>query len=59
MCRTSVSRLMSGGNAAKGADISTIFTAAASSIDCPDERLISTFSTLPSLRIETVSSRFP
>ena len=35
MCRTSVSRLMSGGNAANGADISTIFTAAASSTRLP------------------------
>jgi hypothetical protein len=38
-----VSRLMSGGNGANGADISTILTAAASSTRCPDERLISTF----------------
>ena len=45
--------------AGMGADISTIFTAAASSTDCPDERLISTFSTLPSLLIDTVKSRLP
>ena len=59
MCRTSVSRLMSGGNAANGADISTILTAAASSTRWPEERLISTLSTLPSLLIDTVSSRLP
>ena len=48
MCRMSVSRLMSGGNAANGPDISTMRTAAASRMRLPDVRLISTFSTLPS-----------
>src|SRR5689334_13006048 len=52
--RMSVSRLMSGGNGAYGADISTILTAAASRIRCIDLWLTSTFSRLPSLRIDTV-----
>ena len=59
MCRISVSRLMSCGNRANGDDISTIFTAAASRIRLPELRLTSMFSTLPSLLIDTVSSRLP
>ena len=42
-----------------GADISTTLTAAASSTRCPDDRLISTFSSVPSERIDTVMRRLP
>ena len=54
-----MSRRMSGGNAEYGADISTTLTAAASSTRCPDDRLISTFSSVPSERIDTVMRRLP
>ena len=59
MCRTSVSRLMSGGNARERRRHLDDLHRGGVEHRWPDERLISTFSTLPSLRIDTVSSRLP
>ena len=57
--RMSVSLVMSGGSGEKGAASLTIRTAAASRIRWPEDLSISTFSTLPSLLIETLSFRLP
>src|ERR1035437_3158425 len=59
MLRMSVSFVMSTGKAAYGAARCTMRSAASSSIFCPDERLISIFSTSPSALIDTVSCRLP
>ena len=59
MLSMSVSLRISGGSGENGAASLTIRCAAASSMRCPDERLTSTFSTLPSARMETVNCRLP
>jgi hypothetical protein len=51
--------LMSGERRRRAPHLDDLHFAAASSTDCPDERLISTFPTLPSLLIDTVKSRLP
>src|SRR5262245_57017389 len=59
MWMMSVSFAISGGNGAYGAARVTMRTAAASSMRCPEELLISTFSRVPSDLIDTVTMSLP
>jgi len=58
MLRISVSRRMSGGSGRRGRQLDDALCCRIQQ-RCPDERLTSTLSTLPSARMETVSCRLP